>query len=528
MTPPPRPTRALGGVLTPHSRALPTRALTRALALTLTALTLATPVPTHAQTITPIGDGGTTGITLQNQRVHPLTTHLGPPDDPGLELTLPRYGTGTWLAQCVNGHDATHPALTLTLDRAPAPITVPPMHFPDGPPALWIATTPTGRATLEATLRTAHPGATLRHLTPTEVPTSFAALRFAPLILISAADYTTLAPAPRAALRDATAAGVTLIIATGEAAGEPDALADLAPITLGPVNRPTGALAHHLPLATSTRTLTPGEGATPLLTADGHPLILEAPHGLGLIRVIAIPFADLAPGQLTTLALTPPKDPLTHALRWLDQAPPPSAATTAILAPHTWALLALLLALALLARRHPRPALLLAIPWWITALAIPPQLTTTRLDTARILYLPLRDGALAIATLDLTLTRGGPRTLPTGTPRVALEDARPGGACLIAHPTAAAWILDGPPAAPRRLTLFALIDQAPEGADKIGTLPDWPEGHLAGATLRRVTRPHALPIDLQPTHLDAMRVEPRAPTPTQPAALPSPNSPQPG
>lgn len=489
-------------------------------ALALLAL-LALPPAAAAEATAPVGDGATTGVTLQNQSVHPLTTRLGPPGDDGLELTLPRYGTGTWLAQCVNGADGTHPALTLTVDRTPEPIDVPPIQFPDGPPALWIAAAATGRAALQETLRTALPGATLRHLAPADVPPGFAALRFAPLILISAADYTTLQDAPRAALRDAVAAGVTLVVAAGEAGAEADALAELAPITLGPVHRPTGVLGDHLPLATSARALIPGDGAATLLTADGAPILVEAPRGLGRVRALAVPLTELAPGALATAALTPPGEPLTHVLRWLDQAPPPAAGRAAILGPHAWALLAVLAALALLARRHPRAALALAVPWWITALALPPQFTATRLDAARLLYIPIHGGgALAVGTLDLTLTRGGARTLPADTARVALEDARPGGACLIAHPAAAAWIIDGPPAAARRLTLFALVDALPDGDDKIGELPEWPDGHLAGATLRRVAHPAALPIALTADRVDAVRVEPRPPATIEPTALP--------
>ncbi|MCB9527225.1 MAG: hypothetical protein H6701_02345 [Myxococcales bacterium] len=484
---------------------------------------LALPLTAAAQASAPVGDGATTGVTLQNQSVHPLTTRLGPPGDDGLALVLPRYGTGTWLAQCVDGADGAHPALALTVDRAAEPIDVPPIRFEAGPPALWIAAAATGRAALQETLRAALPGATLRHLAPADVPPGFAALRFAPLILISAADYAALQDAPRAAIRDAVAAGVTLIVATGEAGAEADALADLAPITLGPVHRPTGALGEHLPLATSARALIPGDGAATLLTADGAPVLVEAPRGLGRVRVIAVPLAELAPGALATAALTPPAEPLTHVLRWLDQAPPPAAGRAAILGPHTWALLAILIALALLARRHPRAALVLALPWWITALALPPQFSATRLDAARLLYIPIHGGgALAVGTLDLTLTRGGARTLPAGTARVALEDARPGGACLIAHPAAAAWIIDGPPAAARRLTLFALVDTLPDGDDKIGELPDWPAGHLAAATLRRVARPPTLPIALIADHVDAVRVEPRPPAAIEPEALPAP------
>lgn len=473
----------------------------------------------HAQTpVEPIGDGGSVGISLQNQSVHPLPTRLGPPGDDGVELVLPRYGSGAWLAQCVDGGGGV-PALELTVDRAREPIEVASIAFADGPPALWITTAHSGRARLEGTLRGVRPGASLRALAPDAVPATFAALRFAPLILVSATDHAALPAERRQALRDAVAAGSTLVVATGEAGAAADALTPLIAVALGPVERPTGALAEHLPLATSVQALRPDAAVDTLLTADGAPLVVEAGWGLGRVRVVAVPFAELGPGALARVALTPPAEPLGQVLRWLDGGPPSAARAVSMLGPHVWALLAVLLALALIARRRPRAALALAVPWWILALALPPQLDATRLDRARVLYVPTPDGALLVGTFDLELARGGARTLPAGGARVALEDARPGGACLVAQPDAAAWVLDGPPGAHRRLTAFAALDASPEGDDKLGELPAWPDGALAGATLRRVAVPVGLPIELTPSVVDATLAEPRAPAPRTPEVL---------
>ncbi|MEZ4431541.1 MAG: hypothetical protein R3F65_03950 [bacterium] len=486
---------------------------------------LALPLTAAAQASAPVGDGATTGVTLQNQSVHPLTTRLGPPGDDGLALVLPRYGTGTWLAQCVDGADGIHPALTLTIDRAAEPIDVPPIRFEGGPPALWIAAAGTGRAALQVTLRAALPGATLRHLAPADVPPGFAALRFAPLILISAADYAALPDAPRAAIRDAVAAGVTLIVATGEAGAEADALADLAPITLGPVHRPTGALGEHLPLATSARALIPGDGAATLLTADGAPVVVEAPRGLGRVRVIAVPLAELAPGALATAALTPPAEPLTHVLRWLDQAPPPAAGRAAILGPHTWALLAILIALALLARRHPAPRSPSRSPGG-SPRSRSPQFSATRLDAARLLYIPIHGGGAARRRHPRPHPHPRRRPHPPRRHRPRRPRRRPPRRRLPHRPPRRRRLDHRrPPPPPAASPSSRSSTPSPTATTRSANSPTGPQV-ISPPPPSAASPAPTLPIALIPDHVDAVRVEPRPAAAIEPGALPAPSRPR--
>lgn len=477
------------------------------------------PIPVSAQpVVAPVGDGGSVGITVQNRSVHPLDTSLGPAAADGVELTLERYASGGFVAQCIAGARDAAPPLTVRVDGRPTAVDVPSIAFSDGPPALWISSQHGGRASLQAVVRGALPEIELRHLELAAVPETFAALRFARLILISAADFGRLAPMPRQALADAVAAGTTLVVDTGEAGAAPNALGSLLSVELGEVRRPTGALAAHLTRASARRALDASGRTRVSMTADGRPLVVEARHGLGVVRVIGVRFAELSDGALARHAFTPPAEPLGHVLRWLAQAPPQGEIHPSPFGGHIWSLLALLAGLLVLTRRRPRLALMLAVPWWLVALFVPPQWSATRLETARVLYVPVGGGALAVATLDLNLTRGGPRTLTVDSTRVALEDVSPGGACLVTGAGTAGWVVDGEAGTPRRLTVFAMLERMPEGADKIDELPSWPAGALAGATLRRV-QDGPLPLGLTADRLDAVRVEPAPRAPTTPVEL---------
>lgn len=478
--------------------------------------------PAAAQpVVAPIGDGGSVGVTVQNRSVHPLPIALGPVGAEGVAATLERYAEGGFAAQCVAGGRGETPRLTVTIDHRATVVDVPPIGFPDGPPVLWLSDQRAGRAALQAVIEGSIPGAAVEQLALEAVPITFAGLRFARAILISAADFARLEPVRRQAVVDAVSAGATLVVGTGEAGAATDALRPVASIGLGDVRRPTGVLAAHLSRASARRALAAEGDARVRMVADGEPVLVEARRGLGLVRVIGVRFAELQDGALARAALTPPAEPLGHVLRWLAQAPPPGETRASPFGAHIWLLLTVLVGLVMLTRRRPRLALAVAIPWWVVALALPPQWTDTRLDAARVLYVPVPDGALAIGSLDLTLTRGGPRTLDAGVGRVALEDASPGGACLVSDPRSAGWIVDGEAGTPRRLTFFARVDHLPEGDDKLGELPEWPPGALAGGTLRRVAD-GPLPLEITAREQDAVRVEPRVAPAVAPAILGEP------
>lgn len=495
------------------------RALGLAIAVGLCALGLlsAFGVPVaHAESgeVSPVGDGGSVGVRLQNRTVHPMRSTLGSTGDAGVELVLGRYADGRFTAQCIDGTLGSAPDVVLSVEGRRQPIEVPPITFDGGPPALWVARERLALSALEAIVAPAS-GARLQHLSHDAVPGTFAALRFAPLILISASDFATLEPDQQHAIRDAVNAGVTLVVGTGEAGAPPDALAALSAIGLGAVSRPVGAVADRMPKAAAVRRLEPGAGATTPVLADGRPVMVQTRRGLGQVRVLSVRLADVPSGPIADAVFAPPEQPLGHVLQWLAQAPPPDARRASPFGGQLWLVLLLLVGVVAVARRRPRLGIMLAVPWWVLAVLMPPQFTDTRLDSARALYLPVPEGALVVGTLDLTLTRGGPRTLTARTGRVALEDARPGGGCLVGHADAAGWIVDGQPGSTRRLTFFALVDAAPEGDDKLTTLAAWPSGPLAGATVRRVEVDSILPIGLEPARIDAARVDP-ALTPAPP------------
>ncbi|MBU0552435.1 hypothetical protein KKF91_04310 [Myxococcota bacterium] len=410
-----------------------------------------------APTLEPIGDGGARRLIVKNPNVYPLSVAIGH-DDATRALEIEGYGEATLHLQCV---DRGAP-LTLTLQADKTQTFDPPrLAFPDGPPALWLTSARQGRGALAALIAPHAPGVHLRHLSLSASPADFAALRFAPLLLISLADLERLTPARREALRGAVASGATLVLTAGSVEGHAASLAGWSPATLGETARPGPEVLSAISHASARRALI-ANGATTRIIADGAPLVVESRLGLGRVRVVGLSFSDLGAGVVAE-ALFTPVDGIGPALRWVAAASLPQAPKR-LFSGAVFIALGLIPILALIARRWPRLSLPLIVAWGVFSLLIPATPPPLQLDALRVLEIPFAaDKALFIAAADLSLRRSGAHRLPSTLEAVSLEDLSQRG-CLIKGAGAADWLFEGEVGARRRLTLFAIDAATGEGA----------------------------------------------------------------
>lgn len=422
---------------------------------------------------TSIGDGGSVSLITQNSTVHPQSHTVG-----GLALTVPPHGEGAVFVQC-----AGEPPPIPIAQRGPDHIITPPViEFADGPPALWISAARQGRAALAKRISAVRGETALRLIDPKDLPDWFGAIRFAPLTLIAASTWAELPERHRTVLRQAVASGMTLVIGAGEGVVPADTLAPLTAVRLGPLARPGPAMLDALSRASTRRVIT---SDTARIRADGQPLLVESAYGLGTVRVLGSRLVALDTGVVTRAAFADGSDRLTAVLDWINAQPGLAERRASPLAPWIWWSLLALLGLAIAGRFVPRLALAGGAIWVVGAALVPPTGAAIRVDASRGIAVPLSETEdLVVGTVDITLGEGGAHVL-TGGGAVSLDDARPGGACLLSTAGASGWRVQGAPNARRRLTVFAFAEDLGQGTPS-DTLAPGP------GRMERLTRSNAI------------------------------------
>lgn len=390
----------------------------------------------------PVGDGGSLALTLQNATVHPQTAEIE-----GASFAIPPHGEVVAYVQCAGEP----PRLSVRHQGRTHPVEGRPVAFEHGPPALWITSAREGRAALEKRLEQIRGATPVELIEPKAVPTWFGALRFAPLLLISVSTWAELAPDQRDAIRRATASGAILVIGAGEGEVPSTALDGLTAARFGELERGGPALLEALPRASTRRRLA---AAGPRILADDAPLLVVEPYGLGEVRLIGARLSDVDPGPVGRAVFGGGGERLGAILDWIGGQPGLTEARRSPFAARVWLALLALIGLAGLSRIAPRAAVGGGIAWLVGAAILPPNVAEITTDASRAIAVPVSQSEdLVVATLDLTLGRGGHHVLPAGA-QTSLDDARPGGACRLGDGAAGQWIVAGEPNARRRLTLF--------------------------------------------------------------------------
>ena len=237
---------------------------------------------------------------------------------------------------------------------------------------------------------------------------------------------------------------------------------------------------------------------------------------------------------MTDVLFGRPPEPLAHVLKWLSGRPPLSGALPTPLSAAVWALLGGLILMAVTSLKAPKIAAGGAALLWLGACLTPPTAAPVTLEHAEALLVPVGDETLSIGVMDLTLNVGGGHGLPGGG-EASLDEARPGGACLVQQGEGR-WLIQGEPGARRRLIYFAFVKPAglnPAGAPE--ALGAWPPGPLAGASLVPIQPSTSLiplaadpDLRLSPDRVQAWRVDPAPMAPATPEALVPPAPDEPG
>ncbi|MFN3202238.1 MAG: hypothetical protein ACE366_27790 [Bradymonadia bacterium] len=479
-----------------------------------------------------VGDGATTEIKIENVGLHPTQAMVGPENALQLAVSLDGYTTASVHVQCADGSVGPAPELNILTEGQQETVKVSPVAFETGPPTLWISSATAGRAQLAALLKPQ--GHRVIHQGLEELPQHFAALRFAPWMLIELADLVALTPQRRRALRRAVASGSMLVIAVGEGADETGVMQDFIEGALTPARRPGPALKGALPQAAGHRPVSPEGQGQVLLTADGSPLVTEWFLGLGRVRVVGVRLKALTEGPVTDVLFERPPAPLAHVLSWLSARPPVDGRPAGAFAWWIWAVLLGLVVSALLALRMPRAGVATALACWIGACVLPPQGASIAVTQAEALMIPVGDEALSVGVVDLSVAVGGGFSLP-GAEQASLEEARPVGACLTLAAEEGHWMLTAEPGDRRRLVYFAFTaETTAEVAGEQEAFPEWPAGALAGATRSPIGLGAAhLPlgdvvVDMQSAELSGWWVEPAPRRAVTPEALIVPQVEDPG
>jgi hypothetical protein len=477
----------------------------------------------------PAGDGGSTRVTVTNASVHTLPLAAGGAEGRLAPFgTLGGYASATFLAQCLEAGPDGSRSLLFELDRQRFTVPIPSIDFTEGLPAIWIGAESRGAATLGAALEAAGIHRVVRRAV-SEMPTQFSALRFAPFLVAAAPDFARLEPSQRRAVEQAVAAGATLVLATGEGGLEPDLLARWLGVTVGGVEHPGAAARAAVPRAVTLRRLgrAPDGPARSLVEADGLVLVVESPVGLGRVRVLAHALDELEPGPVALAAFSAGPDERGPLLAWLQASAAPLGGARSPFGPATWGCLMALGVLALISRRAPRLAAAGAVPLLGASLVLPPGGQPLAGEAARAVLVPTGDGALVFGSLDVRFGRGGSQAIPAGAMPLALEDATPGGGCLLATGDAAAFVLEAEPGAAARLEYLGFVDAVPPPVGPPDArLPGGGAARLAGAALAPVgnAMPLPLPETARPANTAIWQVVMPPPTETPPLVLEAPVS----
>lgn len=324
-------------------------------------------------------------------------------------------------------------------------------------------------------------------------------------------------------------AGTTLVIGTGDLEGDEALLQRFIPVGLGEVKSTGGAILEQLPRVSSYRTLYPRGTAYPLINTDGEPIAVESQLGLGRVRLLAVRLNELTPSEVANKVLQSDLRARQQLEEWLDLAMPPLTEPHRLLSDQVWLLLLILPLLFFVAKGRPRIILSGAVIWILLAIIRAPLFAPTSIRRAHMLYIPMEEGAVVLAQVDLNSFDRGGRPEPLYGTEIALLSTETQGACLIhkLKPSEKVsdtsdlkpmswWAIDSDLGERQRFKYLAYAQSIPRPNERalLEEISQWPPGPWSGASIEPLSPLDTdLPLPADLSGIKAWRLPKVAPEP---------------
>lgn len=340
-------------------------------------------------------------------------------------------------------------------------------------------------------------------------------------------------------LKMMVSSGMTLVIGTGDMEGDERLIQRFSPVSLGKVMTTSGALLEQLPRVSSYRRLFPRGEAQPMMIADGETIATESQLGLGRVRVLAVRLNEITSGEAATQLLSSDWRARKQLEEWLDLTMPPLTESPRLLSDSVWYLLLLIPFMFWYSAGRWRYILMSAILWQIANIVYPPLFASTSIRRAHMLYIPMDEGAVILAQVDLNSFDRGGRAEKVSASQLALISSETAGACLIhnlAQLNASVdssekasvlnqdeenkgntwWVIDSDLGKRQRFKYIAYASKIPRSHLNIEdeVLSEWPPGPWSGATIEALAPIQAdLPIAADLGGVKAWRIPLKVPHP---------------
>jgi hypothetical protein len=473
--------------------------------------------------ITSFGDQSTIQLKVNNFGSSPREFHFGPKTGPLVQQSIASYGAHTYLFQCLNRNDIQKtPSLDFVLGETKAHFYDWMTRSEDPRKIIW------NRGSLKSTNQLKWPlrralnylyHRPVRSVRTTSFLTHLSGWTRVELFLTSLKALSDLNDEQLSVLKMMVTTGTTLVIGTGDMEGDEKLVQKFIPVSLGQVKPTGGALLEQLPRVSSYRRLFPRSGADPIVIADDEPIAVESQLGLGRVRVLAVRLNELTTTEIANRVLKSDWQARDQLEEWLDLSMPPLTQSPRLLNDQVWLMMILIPMIFIVARGRWRIITVGVILWIALALIRPPLFVPTSIRRAHLLYIPMDDGAIVLAQVDLNSFDRGGRAEPIQAKHLSLISTETQGACVIhmldqrhrnqqksemsrKHENQSWWVIDSELGERQRFKYVVYAPSIPRASTlhKSETISDWPPGPWSGAQIEPLS-PIAgdlpIPVDLK-------------------------------
>ena len=426
-------------------------------------------------------------VTLTNPTIFPQTTTLTVFGAPTETFLLDAHSSTEIFVECHASEQTSSLPLGVNTSSEAWTQQIPSAQIVSNPTALWISSQRQGRAHLEALMRSDMPTIKLLHLGLSESPKNLAELAQIAMILISAGDLERLTTDSFEIIRGAVALGVPLIIAAREKSHHKMVHQSvLTTLRFGAWQSVSSHLGMVLPAATRIAGI---QGATSLstMTVDDLNIMGESTYGFGWVRLLAVPFATLREGDVTTALFGNPKSRMAHPTRWLESqiAQPVNAFFVSWIMPLSGLILLLMV---VFVRRSHALVVVAVVGWWGWMITEPVADQGVLMSKQWGIEAELESGGVVLTRMDVDHRLGGARLLDVSDRQLDLKMLRTGAACLIHRELKTKLLF--PQTLDRMTRIFIGYGHLVQNVQKMKRpmlkLPEWPRDEFSGSILQPV------------------------------------------